>query len=149
MRHRSRAWRALAIGAVALAAGGATAPTATLEVQVHSLRSSKGLVQVCLTSQPDHFPECEDDATAIKATVPAARSITLSFTKLKPGRYAIALLHDENGNGKVDTALMIPKEGFGFSRDARVVMGPPSFDSAAFNLAVGNNSQRIGMRYLF
>ena len=128
---------------------GAAPPTATLEVQVHSLRSSKGLVQVCLTSKPKHFPECADDASAVKATVPAASAIELNFTKLKPGRYAIALLHDENGNGKVDTTLMIPNEGFGFSRDARVVMGPPSFDAAAFDLAAGSNRQRIGMRYLF
>lgn len=125
------------------------APTATLDVEVHSLRSSKGLVHVCLTANPRHFPECKDDAAAIKATVPAARKLDLNFTKLKPGRYAIALLHDENGNGKVDTTLMIPKEGFGFSRDARVIMGPPSFDAAAFELEAGRNRQRIGMRYLF
>jgi uncharacterized protein (DUF2141 family) len=31
-------------------------------------------------------------------------------------------------------AVGIPKEPFGFSRDAPAVMGPPSFDDAAFDV---------------
>ena len=61
----------------------------------------------------------------------------------------MALLHDENGNGKADRALgMMPKEGFGFSRDAKVRMGPPSFDSAAFDYSGDARVLRIKMRYM-
>lgn len=128
--------------------GGATGQDCRLDVEVHSLRSSAGLVHLCMTSKPDHFPECGDDASAYTTTVPAATTLKLRFTNLKPGRYAIALLHDENGNGKVDKTLLLPREGFGFSRDAKIRMGPPSFDSAAFELDTSRKSQRIRMRYL-
>ena len=64
------------------------------------------------------------------------------------GRYAIALLHDENGNGKIDKALMIPREGFGFSRDAPLRMGPPSFKDAAFDVDAKGVNQSIRMRYI-
>jgi uncharacterized protein (DUF2141 family) len=65
------------------------------------------------------------------------------------GRYAISLFHDENGNGRLDKALMIPSEGYGFSRDAPVVMGPPSFAEAAFVVEGGEQHQAIRMRYIF
>ena len=65
------------------------------------------------------------------------------------GRYAISLLHDENGNGKADMALMIPREGFGFSRNAPVRMGPPSFASAAFAVSGATVRETIRMRYMF
>ncbi len=153
MRHGSRAGRVLAarvliaLGAAALV-GGASGPDSRLDVEVHSLRSSEGLVHLCMTAKPDHFPDCAGDAAAYTATMPAAATVKLRFTNLRPGRYAIALLHDENGNGKVDTTLMLPREGFGFSRDAKIRMGPPSFDNAAFELGSERERQRIRMRYL-
>lgn len=158
MRHRSRAGRVLvgrvqagrvlaAVGAAALV-GGASGSDSRLDIEVHSLRSSEGLVHLCMTARPDHFPDCADDAAAYTATVPAAATVKLRLTNLKPGRYAIALLHDENGNGKVDKTLMLPREGFGFSRDAKIRMGPPSFEHAAFDLGEERERQRIRMRYL-
>jgi uncharacterized protein (DUF2141 family) len=81
--------------------------------------------------------------------VPAGKQVQFFFNDVKPGRYAIALLHDENDNGKADRALgMMPKEGFGFSRDAPVRMGPPSFDSAAFDYAGEAKAVTIRMRYM-
>ena len=58
-------------------------------------------------------------------SVSARSDMVLEFTDVPPGTYAIALLHDENGNGRADRVLMVPREGFGFSRNAPVRMGPP------------------------
>ncbi|MBL4858826.1 MAG: DUF2141 domain-containing protein, partial [Erythrobacter sp.] len=84
------------------------------------------------------------------ATVDAREgTLTLTFRGVKPGRYAIALLHDENSNGKADRALgMMPKEGFGFSRDAPVRMGPPAFSDAVFEMTGEDRSMAIKMRYM-
>ncbi|HEX5644075.1 MAG TPA: DUF2141 domain-containing protein, partial [Erythrobacter sp.] len=95
------------------------------------------------------FPKCREDPASYRVVVPAAERVELLFTGVKPGRYAVALLHDENGNGKADRALgMMPKEGFGFSRDAKVQMGPPSFTSAAFDFAGSGTTLTIRMRYM-
>ena len=48
--------------------------------------------------------------------------------------YAIAIYHDKNSNDEFDTFLSIPKEKFGFSNDAKVFLGPPSFSEASFFL---------------
>lgn len=55
------------------------------------------------------------------------------FEDIPPGTYAMAVIHDENMNGKLDTnSVGIPTEGYGFSNDARGVVGGPSFSAASF-----------------
>ncbi len=55
------------------------------------------------------------------------------FEDILPGTYALAVIHDENMNGKLDTNwLGIPIEGYGFSNDAKGLFGAPSFSAARF-----------------
>ena len=123
--------------------------TGAVEVSVSGMRSTKGQVLACLTTQAKGFPDCRRDATARKLAVSANGTVTFRFTALPPGRYALALLHDENGNGKADMTLMIPREGFGFSRDAAVRMGPPRFAAAAFAVEGDAVTMPVRMRYIF
>ena len=137
-----------------MAIGGAAtaqpAPKTTdVTIKVTDLRSAKGVVRACMTTDPGKFPKCRGVAGAHSAVVPAGDSATLTFTGVKPGTYAIALLHDENDNGKADRALMMmPTEGFGFSRDAKVSMGPPKFKAAAFEVNGAAVNHTIKMRYM-
>ena len=133
-----------------MALAGATPGGVDVRVTVTHLRSDHGLVQACLTADPAAFPDCSHDRDALALTVPASGHVVLEFNNVRPGHYAISLLHDENTNGKADRALgMIPKEGFGFSRDAPVRMGPPKFAAAAFEVKGQPVFQSIRMRYLF
>jgi len=102
-----------------------------------------------MTRDEDRFPRCQNSEQGYRVVVPAGEGAVLRFRNVTPGTYAIALLHDENDNGRADRALgMMPTEGFGFSRDARVRMGPPDFDDAA--VTIGENATRltIRMRYM-
>ena len=141
---------ALLAAALALPLGGATPPRpGEVAITVTDLRSSEGVVRACMTANPDVFPRCREDPDSHRTVVPAGERVELLFSGVKPGRYAVALLHDENDNGKADRALgMMPKEGFGFSRDAKVRMGPPSFKSAAFDYAGEAKVLSIRMRYM-
>lgn len=146
MRYRSRALFPLI---AALVAGSALAsPAEDLGVTVTNLRSSKGKVLACLTARADTFPHCEKDPQARKLIVPAAPEVHLDFGIVPDGRYAVSVIHDENGNGKLDTTLIIPREGFGFSRDAPVRMGPPRFEKAAFDVNGHGGRLALKMRYL-
>lgn len=112
-------------------------------------RSMKGMVRACMVHLAADFPDCTDAHDAYRANVPTS-ALQLRFANVMPGRYAIALLHDENGNGKADLVLgMMPKEGFGFSRDAPLQMGPPKFAAAAFTVGEEPIQLAIRMRYLF
>jgi uncharacterized protein (DUF2141 family) len=148
MRHRSRPRGALilALGAAMLA--GAGQPGGHVSLTVTGLRSTKGQVLVCLMREAADFPDCSGSADARTAIVPATRP-QVTFADLAQGRYAISVLHDENGNGRADKTLgFIPREGFGFSRDARVRFGPPKFGEAAFTIDGRDVNQSIRMRYL-
>jgi uncharacterized protein (DUF2141 family) len=59
----------------------------------------------------------------------------LVFAGLAPGRYALRVFADENGNGKLDTNLMgMPTERYGFSNDAKGNRAPPTFEAAAISV---------------
>lgn len=128
---------------------GASPPACDVTVTVSGLRSSEGQVIACLTSNPEAFPNCEKDPEAIGLAVPASDAALIDLGTVPAGRYAIALIHDENSNGRLDKRLMFPREGFGFSRDAKLRMGPPSFRAAAFEADRTRLNQPIRMRYLF
>jgi uncharacterized protein (DUF2141 family) len=140
----------LPLAPLATAAGHPLAGT-DVTVTVTQLRNAEGLVIACMTGDPARFPKCRSGTPSYRTIVDAhAGKVTLTFPGVAPGRYAIALLHDENGNGKADRALgMMPREGFGFSRDAKVVMGPPRFEDAMFEVSDSPKSLAIKMRYMF
>lgn len=129
---------------------GAAPPAQDVSVVVNGLRSAKGKVMACITANPASFPDCGKDAGArhLVAPVPAGGAVTPDFGPLPPGRYAVSLFHDENANGKLDKMVMIPREGFGFSRDAPVHFGPPSFAAAAFAVGQEPVRQAIRVRYM-
>ena len=140
------------MGLAALATLGSTsvaaADVATLSVSVSGLRNMKGNVLVCVTANPKFFPNCSKDPNSHRARVAARNSSTIRFDGVAPGTYAASLMHDENGNDKLDMAIMIPREGFGFSRNPAVVTGPPKFKSAAFIVSAGTASQSVKMKYM-
>lgn len=135
----------LAVAAMALLPG--AMPVSDLSLDVAKLRSTRGMIRVCLTADPSNFPKCTDDKRAVTRSVPAT-SHAISFDGLPRGDYAIAVIHDENGNGKLDTFAGIPKEGFGFSRNPIITFGPPSFSAARFTVAGDADAQQVKMLYL-
>ena len=126
----------------------ASPPPAQVEIQVQGLRNAQGLLRLCLTRDPAHFPDCEGDPTALKRSVGAAQAGSIRLGGVAQGTYALAVIHDENSNGRLDKFMGIPREGFGFSRNPRIRFGPPRFDEVRFDVAAGNVRQVVRMKYL-
>ena len=116
-------------------------------MSIDQLRSAKGLIRVCLTADPANFPSCIDDRDAVTRSIPADQH-SLRFPALPYGDYAVAVIHDENGNAKLDTFAGIPKEGFGFSRNPAIRFGPPRFAAARFEVTGDAQAQQVRMRYI-
>lgn len=150
MRHRSRALAALSLAAAAVVLGGVAPAGQDVSVVVNGLRNDRGVVLACLTTNATLFPNCKNDPQARKLEVRAATApVVLDFGRVPPGTYAFALIHDENANGRFDVTLMVPREGFGFSRDAKLRFGPPRFSAAAFAVGSEPVRQSVQVRYLF
>lgn len=120
-----------------------------LRVSVTNLRNTKGSVLVSLFKDGDGYPD--DPSRAVrkaKSEVAPDKTIAVNFTDLPPGNYAVAVLHDENNNLKMDkTWVGLPKEGYGFSNNARAPFGPPSFRQASFPHSNRETSVTIRIRY--
>jgi uncharacterized protein (DUF2141 family) len=142
-------------GVLALAVLGLTGAAPVVQPQplsmaLEGLRSAKGQILVCVTRSPDHFPDCSKDPDKRHFTVPVSGHASggpVALGQLAPGHYAIAIIHDENANGKLDSFAGIPREGVGFSRNPVLRFGAPSFKSASFAVAGEAVEQDIRLKY--
>lgn len=117
-----------------------------LSMALEGLRSTKGQILVCVTRVPRYFPDCSHDPDKRHFTM-AAKGGAVTIGNVAPGDYAIAIVHDENGNGKLDTFAGIPREGVGFSRNPVLRFGAPSFRSASFPVTGAPVEQDIRLKY--
>jgi len=119
-----------------------------IEVLIDNVRSADGVVGVALFNAKKGFPD--KNALAFQGrSIPANSRCEVVFENVPYGVYAVSVLHDENGNGKMDKGLFgIPKEGFGTSNNPETKMGPPSFSDSRFDLASKELTLNIGMKYL-
>jgi uncharacterized protein (DUF2141 family) len=119
-----------------------------IDVQVTGMRSSNG--QVVVTLYPDDARRfLASHGKLLRQRLPTKAPTTLScFLVPKPGFYAIAIYHDENGDQDFNRNLIgMPNEGFGFSNDAPTKIGLPSFDSVRFRANAGETRLAIKLRY--
>lgn len=134
--------------AVSATASADPMPDGRVMVDIYGLRNAKGVVRCSLFASDNGFPDKPERALKqTTAPVIVDGRAACAFDDVKPGTYAVGFLHDENGNGKMDTNFLgMPKEGYGASRDARGKMGPPKFADAKFE-HTGKTSLRLKTEY--
>lgn len=102
----------------------------SITVSVSGLKVTGDLL-LTLFEGPDGFPGDHQKARDRKQVKITASTMKVVFEKLPPGIYAIAVLHDENGNAVLDTgAFGIPKEGIAVSNNITKFFRAPTFDEA-------------------
>jgi len=124
------------LGSPALADEGTPQPpTGEIRVVAQGLKDSKGKMFCILyeAANAKDYPTKPEHATLKTSSPIVDKAATCTFAGAKPGSYAVAVFHDENDNGKLDTGFLgIPTEPTGASNDARGSMGPPKFKDAQF-----------------
>ncbi len=126
-----------------------TEPTATLTVVVNGIQNQKGEVCIGLYSQENGFPLNTKSVTTSACTQIIGSSIKQNFPGLKYGKYAVAIIDDQNGDRKLNRDFFgIPQEGFGISNNPKVSIktGIPKFKDASFTVK-GNKTINISMKY--
>lgn len=119
----------------------------SIEVRFEGLRNSRGTLRLCLNQSRHHYPDCSGDPAARKVNIPASSRAYL-FSNLQPGTYVITALHDEDGNGELNTTLGIPREGFAFSNNPSIGFGAPRFDRVRFNIGPTRALVRLQFKYI-
>ncbi|WP_040786395.1 DUF2141 domain-containing protein [Massilia niastensis] len=110
------------------------ASAASIEVRVAPVAGGKGTVNVAVCDKERFLKQCLYTASA-----PAQEGETVIVIEDVPaGAWAVLAYQDENGNKQLDrNVLGIPKEKYGFSREARGRFGPPHFAEAALVVREG------------
>ncbi len=127
----------------------AQSPCSGIQVKVPNIKNSTGVVACALFESsagfPTEFLHSATNITMIKIRDTQARC---NFLDIPPGTYALAVIHDENMDGKLGTNFLgVPTEGYGFSSGAEALMSAPSFEAASFSYDGQNLDLTIKLTY--
>lgn len=114
-----------------LLSAAAGAGAATVEVHVSAVAAGKGQLRVAVCDRERFLKQC-----AYTASAPARDGENvIAVPGVPKGSWAVLVYQDANENGELDRNLLgIPRENYGFSRDAAGRFGPPGFDDAAIQV---------------
>jgi len=106
----------------------------TLTVTVTNIPGAKGNMLIGLYDSAGSFTE-KPLGVSPKVAVTSTADITATIENVKPGTYAIAVIQDLNGNGKLDRNLVgMPKEPLAFSVIREIPKGKPDFAACSFEV---------------
>lgn len=119
----------------------------TLQLKVENIRQKAGTIWVGLYKSSEDFLD-RDQATLLAAQVDRTGSIYITLPDLQQGKdYAIALFHDLNDNGELDTNwLGLPSEPWAFSGEPRTRLRLPRFEEVKFRYDRRMNRQQLSLR---
>lgn len=154
MLNRKRAhWPVLGFLVLGLStpveAQGESAPApAALTVTISSIPNDKGQIGCSLYSKADGFPSKPGKADRVMFVQAKAKKATCVFKIVKPGKYAISVMHDENKDGKLETSMVgRPKEAWGVSNNVPPErFGPPKYEAATFSYTGEPKTMQVKLR---
>lgn len=120
-----------------------------IHVTILGIKNSTGAVACALFDDSEGFPkEFLRHASRIMMMKIKHDKGRCDFLNIEPGTYALAVVHDEDMDGKIGTNwLGVPTEGYGFSAGATVSMSAPSFAEASFPYDGTNLDLEIRLSY--
>ena len=102
--------------------------SAQFKLKIKGVTKKKGNLMIAIYDSESHF--LDEDLALKRIVYPVSTlDVVIEINGLSNNTpYAIAIYHDVNKNGKLDTNFFgIPSEIYGFSNNARGTFGPPSF----------------------
>lgn len=124
----------------ALLSAPTVAAAAELTLTIENIRNDRGKVRVAIYADSDSFLQKGREIAARQSDA-ATGTMVLHFQALVADTFAVALHHDEDDDGQVDTNLFgIPTEGVGFSNNVTGIFGPPVFSDAMVTITRGDDN---------
>ena len=121
-----------------------SASAADLTLKVENVGENTGALRIAIF---DAGGWSGNDAVAADSVDVSEGADSVVFEGLEPGTYGVKLFHDVDGDGELARGNFgIPTEPYGFSNDAPVRFGPPSFGDAAFALPTDGAVHTVTLR---
>ncbi|GAB4135275.1 MAG: hypothetical protein Fur0015_08150 [Ignavibacteriales bacterium] len=114
-------------------------PVSSLKLIVKGLKNDKGVVRIALNNSKTNYDSYHDVFMGGSAKI-SNNTAEYVFDNIPTGIYAIKVFHDEDNNETLNTNFLgIPVEDYGFSNNAKTLIGIPSWDKAKFTVSTGGN----------
>ncbi|RIJ24146.1 DUF2141 domain-containing protein [Henriciella barbarensis] len=128
---------------IALAAP--TAWGASVELTINGVETASGEILIGVFDSETGW---RSDASIAEAQADAATgAVTVTLDGLPEGEVAIKLYHDVDSDGELKRGNFgIPTEPYGFSNDAPIRFGPPSWSAAKFTLDGETTRHTLALR---
>ncbi len=144
-------WKRVMLAGMMFAAGAAGDAAAQganrISVEVVGLRNDQGMVHCGLYASADDFRKPGKEFKGVAVPILGRRAVCV-FNDAPPGTYAVAVFHAEHNETQLETGLFgKPRQGYGFSRDAKGSFGPPSFGEAAYAYPGGRTNWTVHIEY--
>ncbi len=105
----------------------------SIKVTVTDVNNKAGEVMLALFSSPKGFPYETGFAVQKQKAKAVNGRVEITFSDIPSGTYAIALFHDTNADGKLNTNFIgIPKEGYGVSNNSYNTFSAPDYQTSSF-----------------
>ncbi|HEY6881220.1 MAG TPA: DUF2141 domain-containing protein [Polyangiales bacterium] len=144
----------LALTALVLSFGGHVAdaqqPLTTVTVKITGFRGVEGLALITLYDSEQSWLKMPKAIQVVRAQL-AGPELSVDFKDVKPGTYAVQVIHDENKNNKLDMRWLPwpkPLEGVGVSNDPDNKAGAPKWDDAKFDVGSAPLAIKVTVRYV-
>ena len=116
-----------------------------LTIRVTDIRANAGVVKVSLVDSAAGWDN-QAPPVAASGARPVDGAATIDFGDVKPGNYAVMVMHDENDNGSLDKNFLgMPTEGYGFSNNPDV-MRRATFEEARFTVGAEGAAVTVRLR---
>jgi len=128
-----------------LYAQGAVAGKGNLKIAVDGCPSDQGLVKIALVNSAEGYKD-SSKALMTKAVPVRNGKAEYDFKGVPFGEYAVTVYHDANGNNQLDKSIFgKPLEAYGFSNNARGIIGRPDYKKAVFTLEKAEMTMAISV----
>ena len=118
----------------------AEASLVTVIVKVAGFKGIEGQALITLYDSEQNWLKVPKAVQVVRAKI-TAPALTIELKGVKPGVYAVSVIHDANSNNKLDMRWLPwpkPLEGVAVSNDPDNKAGPPKWETAKF--AVSENT---------
>jgi uncharacterized protein (DUF2141 family) len=125
-----------------------TTAQGVLEIKITNIENGHGTIYIAILDSAEGWLKSDAESKPfrdITQPVSSTDDLLVSVQDLPPGKYAISLFHDLDGDSEMDKNFIgFPKEPFGFSAPMGK-FGPPKFKEAAIEFSGENASVEVAL----
>jgi uncharacterized protein (DUF2141 family) len=121
----------------------------SVSVKIDGFKGTEGVALVTLYDSPESWLKVPKALQVVRLKITGS-SLQVELKGVKPGSYAVSVIHDENKNNELDMRWLPypkPKEGSGASGDPDTKVGPPKWEAAKFEVGAGGANVNVTVKY--